>query len=533
VFRKNSVSKSIIPLMTSSILLISMIFWALNSVIIYEIDENTIILRNTFAMYIPLIIIYIADVVVNFLDTIHFLIYKLHYKRIANKEERKKKVFIPKSKHDFNVLIFKAITSIIESNNEKKSPTISQIKFYFKKNNISKIPKSKDKLNSTYMDTLVEYQYLQRSTQTSNNTLYNVYYLTPKAEKEIKEKEKDYRKPVKRTISDKGWMDDEQLVVCHACGYYCRQEWEVCPICGTPIFPSNEIIMKKEKKDKEEPTLNVYCILCGTIINKENSTDFLCCKCESHIKLKNKFNYCPTCRKKSIEKTEFCPSCYRSFYISSFNPFKNFNEEDLYIESLKSMRNIKLLIIGLIQACLSLLLMREIATIFHADVVVEIYDYLYVVGFFIFFLIMNKLKYYYLRKERLRKDDSFKMLLTLIHGKDNQISVHTFKLYQKFFRPLGKKIEKILNQIKIIDKLRLNIYIIIIIFGGLSIFAMLIRNSILTLSSWLSITFLLYYMYSGKKTRQINDLFRLGIHYSIEDYKEYVKYVLKHLEYGL
>jgi len=44
----------------------------------------------------------------------------------------------------------------------------------------------------------------------------------------------------------------------------------MCSICGTLIFASNEIIVKKEKKDKKETaTVNIHCISCGTI-NKEN-----------------------------------------------------------------------------------------------------------------------------------------------------------------------------------------------------------------------------------------------------------------------
>ncbi|TKJ20567.1 MAG: hypothetical protein CEE43_12115 [Promethearchaeota archaeon Loki_b32] len=529
VFRKNLLIKSIIPLITSSVLLISIIFWALNSVIIYEIDENTIILRNTFAMYIPLIVIYIADVVVNFFDTIHFHIYKLHYMRIRNKEERKRKFIIPKSKHDFNVFIFKAIRSIIESNNKPSS--ISQIKSYFEKNNISKISKSKDKVNSTYMNTLVDYQYLQRSKQISNNVSYYVYYLTPKAEKYLDDKDETYQEPIKVT-SEKTIIDDEQLVACPSCEYYCRQEWETCPICGALILSSNKVTVKKVKKDKKEATVNVYCISCGTV-NKEKNTDFLCSKCSSHIKLKYKFTHCPSCGEKTLKNTRFCISCYRSFNISSFNPFKNYSEGDLYIESIKNTRNIRLLIIGLIQVCLLLLLIREVMTIFHKVVVIEIYDFIYIVWIFIFFLIMNRLKYHYLRKRRLIKDDNYKTLLTLIHVKneDNQISVHTFKLFQNFFKTEEKKIENILNQIKIIDKLRSIIFLIIIAFGGLSIFAMITRNIILTFSLWLSITLLLDFIYSGKKTKCINELFRLGSHYNTDDYKEYVKYVLKHLEY--
>ncbi len=150
-------------------------------------------------------------------------------------------------------------------------------------------------------------------------------------------------------------------------------------------------------------------------------------------------------------------------------------------------------------------------------------------------LLMNRIKYYYLKKERLKTDDSYKDLLTLIYAKRievDQISVQAFKLYDDLFTSEKKEIKNILYKIRIVDKLRLVVYVIIMIVTAVSIYNFIGNNTVITtLSLWMSIIFLLYYVFNGKKTRYINEMFRLGVNYTKEDYKEYVKYVMKHLEY--
>ncbi len=195
-----------------------------------------------------------------------------------------------------------------------------------------------------------------------------------------------------------------------------------------------------------------------------------------------------------------------------------------------------MLILSLVQTFLLVLLLGEIMrNVFLIDVVIEIYDFLYVSVFFMLLLLMNRIKYYYLKKERLKTDASYKDLLTLIYAKRDevdQISVQAFKLYEDFFTSEKKEIKNILHKIRIVDKLRLVVYVIIMIVTAVSIYNFISNNTVITiLSLWMSIIFLLYYVFNGKKTRYINEMFRLGVNYTKEDYKEYVKYVMKLLEY--
>ncbi len=531
IFYKNSVNESLITLIITSTLLVSIIFWAMNSALVYRTDENTVIIRNTFAMYIPIIAVYFLDVVFNVLNTLHFQVYKAYYKKMRDKEKRK--FIILRNKKEFDIAVFKAIKEIGSSGSP---PSLSQIKSYFGKNKISTISRSKNRLNLAHLDTLVEHRYLQRSEKKSHNTTYYVYYLTPKAEIPFAEKNNKYYETNEKAfeVAVEEFEDDEQLIPCPVCDYYCQKEWETCPLCGAIIFTiPSESTIPKEKKE----LIFLYCISCGKVLNNNSNGDgCLCDICGARVKIKHKFTFCPYCGKKSFQHLKFCTSCYRSFYISSHRLFKNYSKEDLYKESLKSIRNSRLLILSLVQTFLLVLLLGEIMrNVFLIDFVIEIYDFLYVSVFFMLLLLMNRIKYYYLKKERLKTDASYKDLLTLIYAKRDkvdQISVQTFRLYDDLFTSEKKEIKNILHKIGIVNKLRAAVYVIIIIVTTVSIYNFISNNIVITtLSLWMSIIFLLYYVFNGKKTRYINEMFRLGVNYTKEDYKEYVKYVMKHLEY--
>ena len=149
-----------------------------------------------------------------------------------------------RNKNDFNKLIFKAI-NIITSNGGKAS--LSQIRSYFEKNNISKMIKSGETLNLKYLNLLVNRHYLELKeidNITSNQESFTAYFLTLKARDLLK----------KNGLLDKESLEDhvapngsEGLIKCpnQNCGYFCQPSWKNCPICYTKL--DQDILITRER----------------------------------------------------------------------------------------------------------------------------------------------------------------------------------------------------------------------------------------------------------------------------------------------
>ena len=245
-FKKYSVKEGTRSLVVSFLSFLFLIVWSTTSIISYRIGVSSTVIRDTFISFVPFLILLVIHVSVKLVDIFNFRKYRNHYNKVRIAEERKlrKAPYMARNKNDFNKLIFKAI-NIITSNGGKAS--LSQIRSYFEKNNISKMIKSGETLNLKYLNLLVNRHYLELKeidNITSNQESFTAYFLTLKARDLLK----------KNGLLDKESLEDhvapngsEGLIKCpnQNCGYSCQPNWKDCPICHTKL--NQDILITRER----------------------------------------------------------------------------------------------------------------------------------------------------------------------------------------------------------------------------------------------------------------------------------------------
>lgn len=188
-YYKYSSSKGMVSVAIASLTFLSFSLWSLTSVIVYQLDINTLFIRDTFPSFIPFFILLGANLGIQIVDYYLFKVNKEEFTKIRIHEERleRNKPYKAKNEEEFIFLIFQVIDRLISKNT---IPSISQIRKEFKKQNYSPVAPSGEGLNVDYFSKLVNDLFLNVEEVNSKANIkesYCIYYLTRKAKDYILE----------------------------------------------------------------------------------------------------------------------------------------------------------------------------------------------------------------------------------------------------------------------------------------------------------------------------------------------------------
>ncbi len=492
-YRKYSIQEGIRSFIVSIFLFTYILTFLLTAIITYKIGENAIVVRDTFPSYIPPMALYLSFIALKLIDLFNFSKYKIHYNKVIIQEERmlSKAPTVSKDADEFNKMIFTAINSI---SLEGGDTSLSQIKKYFEENSISKVFNPDVKLNLNYMDSLVTNYFLEsQKLEDRHQQSFFTYTLTPKADKLLG-----------------------------------LEELEIVDYSKEEVLPSRSSEEVFADTDVEELK---YCTICGTGIKFESTS--ICKNCqEQGFSELIEFNNCPQCGGLIITNNRFCVFCYHSFYKPS-SKYDKYSLEQLYKLSINNDRYFRLLFIVPIHFIMIFLFLQLVLRIFDIIILFDFIDSIILSLFFGLLIFYTYRKRHSIRNERISRDIYYRILLSISRYKKAEDEVtpkSDFRHDRKKFRQENVSIKELFNKFKRSERFNLFsrwILIALIVFSLLLIFI----NFIYFLITLLIALFFAYPLALKTHIRYLNDLFRLGVKYSKEDYANFVNYIIKYLNY--
>lgn len=197
-YARYSPQKGLTSLFISGLSTLNIFFWAITAIVIYNIGDVAVVVRDTFPSFIPIIILLIIQISIKVVDLMALRKYKNHFNIVRNKKnqemmtKREADKRKPANARELNILIFQAIKQL------KDNASWSEIIKYFGSIQKAKVTLTGEKLNKQYLENLINQLYLIKRKEKidviaegQDNKKRDIYYLTPLASNLLKEIESD------------------------------------------------------------------------------------------------------------------------------------------------------------------------------------------------------------------------------------------------------------------------------------------------------------------------------------------------------